>query len=377
MAMESSADRVAALGLWCVPGITRASMRGLIQDHGSIGAAADAFPEARQLGEQALEATRAFGAEVLLPGDPQWPVELDRVHAPPGALFVWGELPPLPGVAIVGSRHATVNGLAFARDLARDLASRGHTVVSGGALGVDGAAHAGALASLSSQDSSKTGKTLAILGSGLGELYPPQHVPLFRRIADGGGAVVTEFPFSSLAFPHQFPRRNRLIAALGRAVVVVEAAPRSGSLITAREARKLGRAILAVPGTPGQAVSEGTNALLKQPGVSLCTGVDDVLLALESMPAVAPPVEPLAISPPRAPRKRAQRVPAVATGDAELDRFGALLGLSPRSLDEIAEAARATPAEAAAAVSRLELLGLACRAAGGQVYRPREGQENA
>ncbi len=352
MAKDRTADRVAALGLWCVPGVSRASIADLAVDHGSLAAAADAVPDARRLGTQAFEAAEAFGATVLVPGDAAWPVELDQVSGPPGALFVWGTLPPLPGVSIVGSRHATASGLGFARSLARDLAGQGLTVVSGGALGSDGAARAGAL---------ERGRTLVVLGSGLGELYPPRHVPLFQRVADSGGAVVTEFPFGTPAFAYHFPRRNRLIAALGRAVVVVEAALRSGSLLTAERALALGRPVLAVPGTPGQAIAEGVNTLLKRSGVRVCTGAEDVLAALGAPRAAAKPPGPRA-------RRRAPR----STGAARLDGVAALLGLSPRPLDELAEAAQLTPAQAASAVSRLELLGLACRAPGGQVYRPRE-----
>ena len=342
-------DRLARLGLWCVSGLTRAKIADRERTFGSVAAALPALKGARELAAQSIEAAERLGAEILLPGDAGWPAAVDAVDAPPGALFVWGRLPSRLGVAIVGSRHATASGLGFARDLAAELASEGWPIVSGGALGIDGAAHAGALAS---------GRTVAVLGSGLDQLYPAQHADLFRRIAVGGGAVVSEFPFGTPPWQGLFPRRNRLIAALSQAVVVVEAAQRSGSLGTARLATRLGRTLLAVPGTPGQATAEGTNGLLKSGQALVCTGAADVRRALDL--DVAKP------KPSRPPRGRKAEL-----GDVALDRFHQLLGLTPRPLDEVAAAAGMSAAESASAATRLELLGLAERAPGGGIYRPR------
>ena len=341
-----SDDRLVRLGQWCLAALTPAKRRPEGVPTQRL-AEAPAPIDPRAAGRAAAARAAALGATFLLPGDALWPTAVDSVGGPPGALFVWGALPAKLGVGIVGSRHATASGLDFARSLASDLAADGWPIVSGGAIGVDGAAHEGALSK---------GQTVAVLGSGLDDLYPPQHGPLFRRIAEGGGAVVSEFPFGTPPLQGLFPRRNRLIAALSQVVVVVEAARRSGSLGTARHAIKLGRPLLAVPGTPGLATSEGTNGLLKAEEALVCTGADDVRRALGVEVAAKPA------------RARAKASP---TGDAALDQVHTLLGLTPRPLDEIAAAAGPSPAQAASSITRLELLGLAVRAPGGAVYRPR------
>ncbi len=174
-------------------------------------------------------------------------------------------------MAIVGARRASRYGRATAERLGRELAELDLTVVSGLARGVDAAAHAGALAA--------GGRTVAVLGSGLARLYPPEHVSLAADIAAGRGAVVSELPLDAAPLPHHFPRRNRVIAALAVAVVVVEAGEKSGALITADHALDLGRDVLAVPGRVDAEMSRGTHRLLRE-GAALCAGADDVLRAL-------------------------------------------------------------------------------------------------
>ena len=186
----------------------------------------------------------------------------------PSRFFVQGSVPESGNVvAIVGSRRASREGCAFAHRLAGDLASAGWVVISGGAVGIDAAAHTGAM--------DAGGKTLAILGSGLSRLYPPEHASLFERISNHG-ALVTEY--EDLAPPRRFHflARNRLLAALADAVVIVQAPFRSGALSTAAHARKLGRRLFAVPASPLDPLGEGCNALLER-GASICTSARHVL----------------------------------------------------------------------------------------------------
>jgi DNA processing protein len=178
-------------------------------------------------------------------------------------------------VAVVGARAASGLGLAFARTLACDLASTGMTVVSGLARGIDTHAHQGAL--------DAGGRSVAVLGSGLDRLYPGENAPLARAL-EKDGAVVSEFPLGTGPWKQNFPRRNRVIAGWGRAVVVVEAGARSGALSTARAALDEGREVMAVPGHPTQRTAEGTNALLRD-GAALVRGAPDVLAELGLAPA--------------------------------------------------------------------------------------------
>lgn len=218
-----------------------------------------------------------LGAQALTPAQPGWPVaRLAALTDPPPALFLRGCLPAPQQrrVALVGTRAASSYGLRVARELGEGLARRGVCVVSGLALGIDAAAHAGALAA-----GAPGCATLAVLGSGLACCYPPENAALAEAVALGGG-LLSEFPPDQPPERWQFPRRNRLVAALAEAVVVVEAPLRSGALLTAQEALEQGREVLAVPGPLGRPSHEGAHALLRQQAAALCTGVDDVLAAL-------------------------------------------------------------------------------------------------
>lgn len=307
-----------------------------------------AVPGAREAGLRALEDLRSHDAWVLLPGDPGWPEPFGRTKPPLDLLFVRGQLEPArPTIAIVGSRHATHYGLSFATELASALASDGCTIVSGGAIGIDGAAHRGAL---------ERGRTIVVLGGSLDHPYPPQHEPLFEEVLAGGGALVSEAPFGTRPLAGLFPRRNRIIAALSHAVVVVQAARGSGSLITARLARELGVPVFAVPGAPGDAVAEGTKDLLRS-GAQLCLGPEEIRSAL----GLSEPKETTV-----SPRGSARRL----SGDPILNRLGHVIGVSPRPLDDLALAAGLSPQRTASAITRLELMGLAARAPGGGFFRP-------
>jgi DNA processing protein len=227
----------------------------------------------RLAAEAQLRRAGALGVRVVGRDERDYPPWLRRVHAPPPVLWVRGFLVEGEGekaVAVVGARAATGLGLAFARAVSRDLAAAGITVVSGLARGIDTHAHRGAL--------DARGRTVAVLGSGFDRLYPEENAALARGI-ERDGAVVSEFPLGTGPWKQNFPRRNRVIAGWGRAVVVVEASAKSGALSTARAALDEGREVMAVPGHPSQPNAEGTNALLRD-GAALVRGAEDVLSEL-------------------------------------------------------------------------------------------------
>jgi DNA processing protein len=207
--------------------------------------------------------------------DEAFPPLLAALADPPVALFVRGELPTAPGVAVVGSRRASPYGREVAEHLGHELAARGACVVSGMARGVDAAAHRGALAS--------SGPTVAVWGAGCDRVYPAEHGALADEIA-AHGAIVTEYPPGSPPLAHHFPARNRLIAGLSRVVVVVEADERSGALSTARLALDEGREVMAVPGSIFSRLSVGPNGLLRS-GAAPVLAAADVLAVL----GLAPP----------------------------------------------------------------------------------------
>ena len=277
-------------------------------------------------------------------GRPGYPPHLAELHDPPARLFLRGrpaELLARPAVAIVGARSCSSYGAQVARGLARELAAVGVVVVSGLARGIDGEAHRGALAG--------GGITVAVLGCGIDRDYPRSHAELARRIAEEG-LVVSEYPPGVEPAPWRFPARNRIIAGLARATVVVEARERSGALITADFALELGRDVFAVPGEITAALSAGTNDLLRQ-GAAPLLSADDILgaLGLER----APPARAASLSP------AAQAVTAVLRDGAQ-------------GTDELVRAVGLGSAEVAAALVELELAGLAASADG--VYRCSSGR---
>jgi DNA processing protein len=263
---------------------------------------------------------RALGIRLVGRDESDYPGWLRRVYAPPPVLWARGALLAGEGeraIAVVGARGATGLGLSLARTLTRDLGEAGITVVSGLARGIDTAAHRGAL--------DGRGRTVAILGSGLDRLYPAENASLARMIEEEG-AVVSEFPLGTGPWRWNFPRRNRVIAGWGRAVVVVEAGARSGALSTARAALDEGREVMAVPGHPSQPAAEGTNALLRD-GAVLVRGARDVLAELGLAP----------VEPEKAPADQA--LAALARGvPASVDEIRARCGLTlPALLARLAE----------------------------------------
>jgi len=218
---------------------------------------------------------------IVTQGEAGYPAPLAHIPDPPPFLYMKGQWVDADqtSVAIVGSRQASLYGQEVAERLAYDLAIRGITVVSGLARGIDAAAHRGAL-------NAGGGRTIAVLGNGLASIYPPEHRELAGRIA-ARGALLSEYPMEAEAKPWHFPKRNRLISGLSLGVVVVEAAARSGALITADMALEQGREVFAVPGLVHAVTSQGTHALLKQ-GAKLVTSVDDIVEELRLKPLIVP-----------------------------------------------------------------------------------------
>jgi DNA processing protein len=234
--------------------------------------------------EDEIAATEKLGGRIVASGEPDYPDLLRFIPAPPPIVTMAGgeRLDWSRTVALVGARNASSAGQKFARILAGDLGARGFTVVSGLARGIDAAAHAASLA---------TG-TVAALAGGLANIYPEENLPLARAIVEQGGALLTEMPLGWVPRARDFPRRNRLISGLSLGVVVVEAAKRSGSLITARLALEQNREVFAVPGSPLDPRAEGCNYLIQQ-GARLITGAADVIDGLENTdPARAKLFEP-------------------------------------------------------------------------------------
>ena len=216
-----------------------------------------------------IEMARRDGIGLITPGDRRYPALLRAASDRPLLLYVRGALQPedVLAIAIVGSRRATPQGILLAERIAADLAGQGFVVVSGLARGIDAAAHRGALEA--------GGRTLAVLGSGLRRIYPAEHLRLAKRIA-AQGAVISELPLQAPPLKRHFPERNRLIAWLTWATVVVEGTADSGSLITADLAASEGRTVFAVPGPVGEPQAEGTNALLRQ-GALVCRSAADIV----------------------------------------------------------------------------------------------------
>jgi DNA processing protein len=334
----------------------------LIRRHGDAREALDTLPDLARRGgraggvavpsiaqaEDELAAGARLGARLIAACEPDFPQALAALDPPPPLIWALGrvELLDRACVAIVGARVASAAGQRFARGLAAELGASDLVIVSGLARGIDGAAHEGAM---------ETG-TVAVLGGGIDDVYPPEHRALHARIAQAG-CIISESRPGYTAQARDFPRRNRIIAGLSRAVVVVEAEARSGSLITARLAAEQGREVLAVPGSPLDPRAKGTNDLIRQ-GAAICEGAEDVLRAIEGLsgfrepagnPYVADPYEP----PP----------------DALRQQIAALLSPTPVSRDELVRATGAPPALVFAALVELSLAGRAELLPGGMAVQ--------
>ncbi|MGH9322473.1 MAG: DNA-processing protein DprA, partial [Vicinamibacteria bacterium] len=296
----------------------------------------------RSRGERALERLDRKGYRLLLLGEGGYPRLLATIHDPPLALTLRGDLQEEDalGLAIVGSRRATSYGRDTSRRLARDLASSGLTIVSGLARGIDASAHEGALEA--------TGRTLAVLGSGLDNLYPREHGKLADRIAERG-AVISEFDLDEPPHARNFPRRNRVITGLTLGTLVIEAASKSGSLVSARLASEQDREVFAVPGPVSSPTSEGVHGLLRD-GARLVTRAEDVLEELR--PEVREALRHKAKASPSASEERSRLDPEEQAIVTQL-----LSTHEALDLDQILDRLALPIDRALAALGRLELSG--------------------
>ncbi|MDP2213622.1 DNA-processing protein DprA [Phenylobacterium sp.] len=333
-------------------GVGAVTFEQLIRRYAEPGRALAALPELARRGgrsqapaiptveeiEAELAAGQALGARLICSGEADFPRSLAALDPPPPVLWVRGDFSLLHRsiVAIVGARVASASGQRFARGLAAELGQAGHVIVSGMARGIDGAAHEGALEH----------GTVAVLGGGVDDIYPHEHHDLYRRLTEQG-CVVAEHPPGRQAQARDFPRRNRIIAGLSRAVVVVEAELRSGSLITARLAAEQGREVLAVPGSPLDPRARGANDLIRQ-GAALCEGAEDVLRTLETLGGLREPSATYE-----------GPCPAEDSDPTLTQRVADLLSPTPVSRDELVRATGRAPGAVAAALVELALAGRA------------------
>ncbi len=337
----------------------------LLERFGSAGAAIAALPDlahrggrtrpigvcAKAAAEREIEELTRIGARLIAWGEPEYPPLLAEIYDPPPVITVRGHphLFQRPIVAVVGARNASANGRRIARQIAYDLGRADFVVTSGFARGIDRAAHEGAL----------TTGTVAVLAGGVDVVYPSENADLYERIVTEGAALAEE-PLGTVPQARHFPRRNRMISGVSQGVLVVEAAPRSGSLITARLALEQGRAVFAVPGSPLDPRCRGTNDLIRS-GATLTESAADILEALRGM-----------LRPPMAERGRPGYVPAAPAVD-EADIAAARpdviekLGPSPVTVDEIIRQCQLSPAIVATVLLELELAGRLDRHPGNQV----------
>ena len=329
-------ERLACLRLIRSENVGPVTFRELINHYGGAQAALAALPDlARRAGrargirlcpvdvaERELEAAAKAGAAPIFTIEPGYPPQLAESDTPPPLLYVKGDAAVLvrPMIAIVGSRDSSAAGVKLTGLFATQLGAAGFVIASGLARGIDGAAHQAALA---------TG-TVAVLAGGIDNIYPPEHAALYAAIA-AQGCIITELPPGYTPRAQDFPRRNRIISGISLGVVIVEAAKRSGTLVTARFAAEQGREVFAVPGHPLDPRAEGTNGLLKN-GVTLVTCAQDVLDVLGPITGrqpvhVAPP-RPEAPAPPAPP-------PALSAGDdgRDVGRADILQALGPHPID--------------------------------------------
>jgi DNA processing protein len=367
------AEIVAACAFASLPGVGAATLSRIAKTFGSYDAALRAGtsglhshaaairlrpetlgyledePDLARLGAWALEEARKAGARPLLLGHEGYPLLLSRSAKAPAILYVRGTLAAeARRVAVVGARECDERGLQMARSLGEDLARAQVEVVSGGARGVDAAAHAGALWG--------GGTTVAVLGCGIDQAYPAENRELFERIAAGGGALASELVPGSLPKPAHFPRRNRIIAGLSDATVVVRAGAESGALVTARDAHHEGRPVFAIRGPPGELLSEGPERLLRAGVAREVTDAADLCVQLGWDVHIPTRAAPTAPQPPR-----------VQTDEAGERLLAFLDDRTAKHVDDLAASAHLAPQEVLRKLTELELLGL-CRQRPGKYF---------
>jgi DNA processing protein len=356
-------DRIDRLRLIRSDNVGPRTFRSLVDHFGSARAALERLPDLARRGGAArsgricsadeakaeLAASRQRGVDWIAPGEDGYPARLATLDDAPPLLAVRGDRATLsrPMIAIVGSRNASGAGLKFAGQLARELGEAGFVIISGLARGVDQAAHRTSIAS----------GTVAVLAGGHDCIYPPEHEDLLAAILDQGGAAISEMPLGHEPRARDFPRRNRLISGASLGVIVVEAAHRSGSLITARMAAEQGREVFAVPGSPLDPRAAGTNDLIKQ-GATLVTEAADIINAVQ--PILERPLNTSAFEPDSEPFESDPQ-------GHDRDQITSLLGPTPISIDDLVRMSGASPAIVRTVLLELELAGKLERHGGGLV----------
>jgi DNA processing protein len=358
----TDAQRIEWLRLIRSDNVGPRTFRSLINHFGSARVALERLPDLAKRGGAArpgricseedakreLAASRKLGIECVAPGEAGYPPRLAGIDDAPPLLGVRGARDALmrPMIAIVGSRNASGAGLKFAEKLSRDLGDAGFVIASGLARGIDQAAHRACMAS----------GTVAVLAGGHDKVYPPEHLDLHFAILERGAAI-SEMPLGHVPRARDFPRRNRLISGVALGVAVIEAAHRSGSLITARVAAEQGREVFAVPGSPLDPRAAGTNDLIKQ-GAMLITEAADIINA----------VAPIMERPVDLPGREPENIPAFDEPDnSDRARIVALLGPSPVGIDDLIRLSGAKPSAVRTVLLELELAGRLERHGGGLV----------
>lgn len=363
-------ELLAALRLNLVPGVGPRTLQTLLERFGSqaavFAASGATLQQVEGIGpklsaailaarhstdaEQEWARCRERGVELILRGSPGYPRALAEICDPPGVLYCRGKLEQRDGlaIAIVGSRKCTIYGRQQAERLAGSLARAGFTIVSGLARGIDGAAHQGALAA--------GGRTLAVMGTGLADIYPPEHRALADRVV-AQGALVTESPLDQAPLPGLFPQRNRIISGLSAGVIVVEASRRSGALHTVRHAIEQGREVFAVPGRVDSLASEGCHDMIRD-GATLVRSVDDVLETL------GPLVAPVSTT-----STETVHMPRELTLEPQERQILNLVGADPIHVDEILNAAGIEASRVLATLTVLEMKRFVRRLPGGNLCR--------
>lgn len=343
-----------------------ATFRELIAHCGSASNAIEMLPDLVRRGgrgkpirvtskedaEREIHAAAKMGAFFIGIGEPDYPRYLKQCDNPPPLVAIKGnpDVFCLPPVAIVGARNASLVGIKFARTIARELGEVGFATISGLARGIDTAAH----------EASLHHGTVAVMAGGLDHPYPPENLGLYKAIPEQGGAVISEMPLGWEPRARDFPRRNRIIAALSLGLVVVEAAERSGSLISARLAGELGRLVFAVPGSPLDPRAKGTNALLKN-GAIVTTGAEDIINA------IVPLIDRPTLDETGFPAPSEDWISPVPPDQTERDRLFNLLGPVPVDIDDLIRTSQLHPSVVMLILLELDLAGRLQRHSGGNV----------
>ena len=362
----SDRQRLAWLRLIRSENVGPASFRALINRFGTAEAALHALPElaarggAKRLPRVAdenealreLDEARRLGFRFVAIGEADYPLILARTELPPPLLCVAGSASVFetPMVGIVGARNASITGIKLARKIAAELGEAGYGTVSGLARGIDAAAHEAALPF----------GTIAVMAGGLDQPYPSENIPLMEEIIEKGGAVITEMPLGWRATARDFPRRNRIVAALSVGLVVIEAAKRSGSLISARLATELGRDVFAVPGSPLDPRSEGSNGLIRN-GATLVTSAADIVEDLRPQQTLWSPTAQAEVNEP----DHGEYQPS----DVERDRIVEALDYTPVETDELIRHTGLPASAVLAHLLELDLAGRIQRLPGNRVQR--------